>query len=147
MTTEPSRTLVLRTSRVAYALFGGILGASLVLVAFVAVVKEPTLWAAAAVMAVILVIVLAWLATTTLSLAAHTIHYRSLFLKTDVPLADIISAKLVIGFSGYKPYQRLVLTTRRNSGSEETIIKTGLFDRAQAKEWVDALNARRSPVR
>jgi hypothetical protein len=130
-----------------YALWGSILGASFILIAFVAITKEPTLWVPAVVTGGILVVVLTWLATTTLILSVDAMHYRSVLVRADVPLAEIISAKLVIGFSGYKPYQRLVVTTRKNSGNKEIIINTGLFDRAQVKQWVDALNARRSSSR
>lgn len=65
---------------------------------------------------------------------------QSLFVKTNVPLERVISAKLVIGFSGYKPYQRLVVTIMENDGENEITINPGWFDRSQLKSWLDALN-------
>jgi hypothetical protein len=147
MRSGPTPLLVLRTSTAMYVLSGSILGGSFVLVAFVAIVKEPTLWLPATVMGAVLAIVLTWLATTTLSLTTDAIHYRSLLVRTDVPLADVLRAKFVTGFSGYKPYQRLVLTVREKSGQRDIVINTGLFDRAQIKRWMDLLNARRSSYR
>jgi hypothetical protein len=125
-----------------YALFGGILGAAFILGAIVAMVKEPALWVPTAVMGLILTTFLSWLATTTLTLAKDTIHYRSLFVRTDVPLRDVITAKFITGFSGYKPFQRIVVTVRENSRHKEITINAGLFDPGEIKRWIDALNLR-----
>jgi hypothetical protein len=74
-------------------------------------------------------------------------HYRSLLVRTDLPLAHVIRAKFVTGFSGYKPYQRIVVTVREKSSQRDVIINTGLFDPAEIKRWVAALDERRSSPR
>lgn len=136
--------VVLRASATMYALFVGIMGAVFIFAAFVAITKEPAFWFPTAVMGVILSGILLWLATTSLMLASGAIHYRSLFVTKDLPLSDIVKARFISGFSGFKPHQRLVLTVRMLHGDREITINLGLFDRAQIGRWVDTLNARLS---
>lgn len=125
-----------------YALFGGILGAVFILTAVVAVAKEPALWFPAAVMGLILASYLSWLATTSLALTSDAIHYRSLFVTKDVRLSDIVDAEFVVGFSSFKPHQRLLITIRGTGVQNEITINLGLFDRTEIGSWMGTLNAR-----
>jgi hypothetical protein len=135
---------ILRTSRVMYALFCSILGLVFLLGAFVAIAKEPAFWLPTAIMGGVLVAFVSWMATTSLTLAKDNIHYRSLFIATDVLLSEIAQANFVIGASSFKPYQRLVLSVRGTDGNREITINLGLFDRAEIRGWLAALNARLS---
>lgn len=92
----------------------------------------------------ILIAFLSWMAMTSLTLASESIHYRSLFVRKDVQLSDIVKVAFIVGFSSFKPHQRLVLTIRKHSGVSEVTINMGLFDRGEIRRWVDALNARLS---
>jgi hypothetical protein len=83
---------ILRTSRVMYALFCSILGLVFLLGAFVAIAKEPAFWLPTAIMGGVLVAFVSWMATTSLTLAKDNIHYRSLFIATDVLLSEIVQA-------------------------------------------------------
>ena len=78
-----------------------------------------------------------WFKTTALRIENSVIHYRSLFGKADIPVNDIISAKLKVGFSGYKPYQRLVVRARERSCEHEYILNLTLFIRDAIYEWLD----------
>jgi hypothetical protein len=147
MTTRTAPRTVLRTSPMMYALFGGIIGAVFILAVFVAIAKEPGFWFPTTVMGIILAGILSWLATTTLTLSGDVVRYRSLFVSKNVRLADIVRAKFSVGFISFKPYQRLVLTVRKQRGERDITINTGLFDRAEIRQWVDALNAQRRGLR
>jgi hypothetical protein len=127
-----------------YVLFCGIFGLVFLLGALVATEKEPALWLPTAITGGILVALVSWMATTSLALAEDTIHYRSLFITKDVLLSDITRANFVVGFSSFKPYQRLVLSVRGTDGNREITINLGLFDRAEIRGWLAALNARLS---
>jgi hypothetical protein len=127
-----------------YALFCGILGLVFLLAAFVAIAKEPAFWLPTVIMGGVLVAVVSWMATTSLTLAKDSIHYRSLFVGKEVLLSAVVKANFIIGPSSFKPYQRLVLSVRGTDGNRETTINLGLFDRAEIREWLAALNARLS---
>jgi hypothetical protein len=133
---------MLRTSRTMYALFGGVSGLVFVFAIFVSVTKDPAFWLPTTLCGVVLASFLTWMATTTLTLASDCVHYRSLFVKRDVPLADVVSAKFRAGFSSSKPFQRLVLTVREQRGRRDVTINAGLFDPADIRRFMDALNAR-----
>jgi hypothetical protein len=138
--TPLAEVLVLRTSAANYWLVGGIMCAAFVLGIFVAVTKD--VWQPTVISGFLLAAVMSVFWSTTLKLTSDAIHYRSLFVRTNVLLSDVIAAKFVVGFSGYKPYQRLVITVREKSGEKEITINNGLFDRIQIERWIDALNAR-----
>jgi hypothetical protein len=138
----PEPQIVLRTSRTMYALFGGILGLVFLFAIYVSVTKEPAFWLATALSGIVLASFLTWMATTTLALTSDCVHYRSLFVKRDVPLAEVVSAKFRAGFSGSKPFQRLVLTVREQRDRRDVTINAGLFDPADIRRFMDALNAR-----
>lgn len=140
--TPLAEVLVLRTSSANYWFVGGIIGSAIVLGIFGAVTKTSDLWPPTGIMGFLLAAVMSVFWTTTLTLTSDAIHYRSLFVRTNVLLSDVIAAKFVVGFSGYKPYQRLVITVREKSGEKEITINNGLFDRTQIERWVDALNMR-----
>jgi hypothetical protein len=140
----PKPQPVLRTSATMYALFGGISGAVFMLATLVTITKEPTFWFPTAITGGILIAFLSWMATTSLTLASESIHYRSLFVRKNVQLSDIVKVAFIVGFSSFKPHQRLVLTIRKHSGVSEVTINMGLFDRGEIRRWVDALNARLS---
>jgi len=78
-----------------------------------------------------------WFKTTVLRIDNNIIHYRSLFGKADIPITDIISAKLKVGFSGYKPFERLVVIARERSGEREYILNLTLFTRDAICEWLE----------
>ena len=110
----------------------------------VAATKGPDVWPPTATLGLLLVAAMSVLLSTKLDLASDAIHYRSLFVGINVPLARVVAAKFVTGFRGYKFYQRLVITVRENTGEKEITINVGLFDLAQINQWVNALNARLS---
>jgi hypothetical protein len=125
-----------------YALFGGIAGSVFIFSAFVALTKEPAFWLATGMAGMVLAAFLSWMATTKLTLGIDSIHYRSLFVTKDISLVDVVEAKIGLGFRSSQPFQRLVLKVRGQRGKREITINLGLFDLAEAKKWVDALNAR-----
>jgi hypothetical protein len=139
-TCEPQ--VVVRTSPPFYWLVGGILGSGLVLGVFVVIARTSAAWPPTAILGCLLAAAMSVLLSTKLTLTADSIHYRSLFVRRDVPLADIVGAKFVAGFSSFKPHQRLIVTVRGRSGQRDITINTGLFDRTEIKRWVDTLNAR-----
>lgn len=77
--------------------------------------------------------------TTTLSLTSDAIHYRSLLHSVHIALADVVKVESAFGFIAfsYKPYQRIVVTVREESGGDkEIILNGGLFDQREIKQWV-----------
>lgn len=148
MNSEVKLPLVLQTTKVLFALVGGILGAVFVLGVVVAITKpEAGAWPAPLMSGCLLALAVGSLRSAKLVLTEDAIHYRFFLKRTDVPLADIADAKFVIGFSGYKPFQRLVVKTRKESGNKEIIINVGWFDPPKIKQWVKGLDARRSSIR
>ena len=137
-----SSKLVLRTSSIFYWLIGGILGGAFVLGLLVAVTKASDVWPPTAIVGFLLVAAIAVLLSTRLAEEEDGIHYRSLFIKIDVPVGQIAAAKFVTGFSGNGPYQRIVIVVRDKFGEREITINAGLFDCAKVKQLVDNLNAR-----
>jgi hypothetical protein len=123
-----------------YVLFCGIFGLVFILGALVAIAKEPALWLPTVIMGAVLAVFVSWMATTSLTLTKDTIRYRSLFAAKDVLLSEVVKANFVTGPSGFKPYQRLVLSVRGTGGSSEITINLGLFDRAEIGEWLTALD-------
>jgi hypothetical protein len=95
--------------------------------ATVTIVKHLELWPTIA-MGGVFAAILLWLWTTKLTIGSDALHYRSLFVRRDVPLADIVGARFVTGSSSTKPYQRLVVTVKGKSGRRDITINTGLFD-------------------
>jgi len=134
----------LRTAPSFYWLFGGIFGAVFVLSASVAITKEPDFWIPTSIMGFILAAVLSWGTTTKLTLTDDTIHYRSFLIRKDIPLTDIIKIESATGFIAfsYKPYQRIIITRRDQSGKKEIILNGGLFDQGEIKRWVETTNSR-----
>ena len=134
----------LRTSRIMYVLFCGIFGLVFILGALVAIAKEPALWLPMVIMGAVLVVFVSWMATTSLTLTEDTIRYRSLFAAKDVSLSEVVKANFVTRPSSFKPYQRIVLSVHGTGRNREITINLGLFDRAEIREWLTALNARLS---
>jgi hypothetical protein len=124
--------------------FVGIFGLVFLLGALVAIVKEPALWLPTAIMGGVLAVFVSWMVTTSLTLGENYVHYRSLFIVTDVIISEIKEGNFVVGPSSFKPYQRLVLLVRGIEGTKEVTINLGLFDRAAIRAWFAALNARLS---
>jgi hypothetical protein len=85
---------------------------------------------------------LTWLVTTHLTLGQAAIHYRSLLVTRDMLILEIASAKFVIGFGAYQPYQRIVIPMRTMPEAREIVPNAGLFDRGAARRWVETLNSR-----
>jgi len=141
MTTIELPVLVVRTTRVMYWLLGGSFGAVFLFSATV-ILREPAFWIPTTALGVVLAITLSWLATTSLTLASDALHYRALFVRVDLMLSEIIQAKFVTGFSGYKPYQRVVLRVRAESGEKDLIVNAGLFDPRQVRRLIESLNSR-----
>jgi hypothetical protein len=135
-------SLVLRTSAAFYWLVGGILGAAFVFGILVAATKAPDLWPPTLILGFLLASAMSALLSTTLALTSDAIRYRSLFVKTDVPLSDVVTVKVVVGFSNFKPYQRIVITVREKSGQKDITINTGLFDRTEIRRWIAAIDER-----
>jgi hypothetical protein len=140
--TQWASQVVLRTSPVFYWLVGGILGAGLILGIFVVIARTTAGWPPTVILGCLLAAAMSVLLSTKLALTADSIHYRSLFVRRDVPLADVLEARFVAGFSSSKPYQRLIITVRESSGQRDITINTGLFDRTEIRRWVKTLNAR-----
>jgi hypothetical protein len=138
----PQRLLILRTSPPFYWLVGGILGAAVTLGIFVVTFKTSAGWPPTFILACLLIAILSVFVSTKLVLAVDSIHYRSLFVTTNIPVADIVAAKFVVGFGGLKPYQRLVITVSDSGRKRDIAINAGLFDRAAIRQWVDTLNVR-----
>ena len=127
-----------------YLLLGGISGTVFVFSVVVAWSKEPSIWPLSVLIGLIVLGYMSWLTTTRLIVTDDAIHYRSLFVRVDVPLADVARAVFARGFVplSYKPYFRIVLTLRSGSGSsKERTINAGLFDPVETKRWVDTLNS------
>jgi len=142
MTVASKSLLVLRTSPAFYWLVGGILGGALALGLFVVITRTSAAWPPTLILACLLVAAMSIFLSTKLVLTSDSIYYRSLFVKKEVALADIIAAKFVAGFSAFKPHQRLVITVRQQRGKRDITINAGLFDRMEIRKWSDALNAR-----
>lgn len=119
----------------------GIPAAVLVLVVTVAILKKPNLWELpTATMVFMLVVSVLWGKTTTLTLTHDSIHYRSLLKRVDIALADVINLDYAFGFVplSYKPYQRIVITVRENSGEKKITLNAGLFNQGEINRWVKA---------
>jgi len=141
---EPIREL--RTQPVLCVLFGGIFGAPFLLVTFLAIAKEPTFWVFSGFVGISLAIILAWFATTRLTLTSDSIRYRSLLSKTDVPLASILSVRFEQGFVpfSYKPYLRVIITVRDGARKRDITLNAGLFHPGRVRRWIETVNARSS---
>jgi hypothetical protein len=124
------------------AIFGGILGGTILLGASVAITKEPTFWYPTTALGCGLAVILSWLGTTTLTLKDDAIGYRSLFVRRDIPLINIARVEFTTEFYPFKPYQRVCIVLRDKPSRESIIIGAGLFDRAQIAQWVRVVNAR-----
>lgn len=135
---------VLRTSQQTTWFLVGMPGAVLVFSSIVTL-KESSFWLPTTMVAIMLVIAIFLVKTTTLSLSHDAIHYQSLLRKVDIALADVVKVESAFGFVAfsYKPYQRIVVTVRKTSGDKEKeiILNGGLFDQREIKQWVEACNA------
>ena len=141
---ESVPTTVLHTTRVMYLLWGGLLLIPFASAVVVAWSKRPSLWPLAALMGLVFVGYMYWLATTRLILTDDAIHYRSLLVRVDVPLRDVVKAVFARGFVpfSYQPYFRIILTLRDGSGSsKEKTLNAGLFDMVETQRWVNTLNS------
>jgi hypothetical protein len=130
-----------RTALPAWVIFGGILGATILLGASVAMTKEPALWYPTAVAACCLTVILSWLGTTTLSLKDDTIQYRSLLVRRQIPLVSNDRVEFTTEPVPFKPYQRICFLLRQKPKEDSIIINAGLFDPAQIADWVRQVNA------
>jgi len=138
-----------RTQPALYALFGGLFGAPFLLCTFITLAWEPTFWVPSAFVGISLAIILAWLATTRLTLTSDAIRYRSLFSRTDVPLASILKVRFEQGFVpfSYKPYLRVIITVRGGARKKDVTLNAGLFHQARVRRWIETVNARLSSGR
>jgi hypothetical protein len=136
----------LRTQPTIYALYGGLFGAPVLLGVFVAIAKEPTLWPPTAAVGLMLAILMSWLMTTRLTLTSDSIHYRSLFSRTRVPLANVLKVRFERGFVAfsYRPYLRVIITFRDGAGKKDIMLNAGLFDPALVGRWIDTVNSKLS---
>ncbi len=141
---EPIREL--RTQPVLYVLFGGLFGGPFLLATFITIAWEPTFWVGSAFVGISLAIILAWLATTRLTLTSDAIRYRSLLSRTDVPLASIRSVLFEQGFIpfSYKPYFRVIITTRDGAVKKDITLNAGLFHLAKVNLWIETVHAKLS---
>jgi hypothetical protein len=131
----------LRTASVHYWLIGGIIGLPTTYGLYIAVARMPAVWPPTLMLGGSLAFVLVLFLSTKLTLTHDIVHYRSLFVTRDISLDVIARAQFLVGFSGYKPYQRIVVTVRTKEGEKDVTINTGLFDRAEIRRWMGALNA------
>jgi len=121
------------------------LGAVFMFSAAVTAFFDRSIWEPTVMMGVLVVAEMAWFISTRLILTDSEIYYRSLFIRTQVPLAKVVAAKFEIGFVAfsYKPYQRVVLTIQDESGNKKDItINAGLLDRDQVRRWVADVKSR-----
>lgn len=128
---------VLRTSQQTTWFLVGMPGAVLVFSSMVTL-KEPSFWLPTTMVAIMLVIAIFLVKTTSLSLSHDAIHYQSLLRKVDIALADVVKVESAFGFVAfsYKPYQRIIITVRKTSADKEIILNGGLFDQREIKQWV-----------
>ena len=98
-------------------------------------------------MGVMLAAVIFLFVSTKLVLTRDTLHYRSFLVRVDLAVADIMKVRSERGFIAfsYKPFQRIVVTVRdETGGSKEITLNGGLFDVREIKRWVGTLNSRLS---
>ncbi len=147
MTTQTSSLRIVRTALPAWVIFGGILGATVLFGAYVAMTKEPAFWYPTAVLACSITVILSWLGTTTLSLKGDAIQYRSLLVRREIPLTSINRVEFAAEPTPFKPYQRVCFLFRHKPERDSITINAGLFDRIQIVEWVCDVNARLRDMR
>lgn len=138
----PLPDLELRTSAASYKLIGGILGPVIVLCASVAIAKEPELWWFAIAIGLMLAFAMIIFRSTKLALTDELLDYRCLFVRKTVPLVDIVKAKFLLGFSGYKPFMRIEVKTRGGNGEKEIIINVAWFETSQIRKLIQILDAK-----
>lgn len=138
----PTPKHVLRTSKQASWFLVGMPAAVFVLIA-TGIPTEPSLWLPTTMMAILLIIAVLLIKTTTLSLTQDSIHYRSLLRRVHINLADVVKAECAFGFVAfsYTPYQRIVITVQKVSGDKEIVLNGGLFNQREIKQWVDVCNS------
>ena len=137
---------VIRTARhMAWFLVGipAVATSTVFLPIFAGVPLDSGYLGATMIMAILLIIAVLLVKTTALSLTSDAIHYRSLLHRVQIDLADVVKVECAFGFIAfsYKPYQRIVVTTRGKSGDKEIILNGGLFDQREIKQWVDTCNS------
>jgi hypothetical protein len=96
-----------------------------------------TIWPPTLLVELCLIGILFWFKTTTLKVDGNMIHYRSLFGKADIPIRNIISARVMVGFSGYDPYVRLVVRAREKDRERKHTLNLTLFTRDDIYKWLD----------
>lgn len=138
----PTPMTVLRTESAAYWLLVGIPAAVFVFSAMVTL-KEPSFLPPTIVIAIMLVIAVLLVKTTTLSLTPDAIHYRSLLRRVDIALADVVGVEYATGFIAfsYKPYKRIVVTVRDTFGVKKIILNGGLFSPREIVQWIKVCNS------
>jgi hypothetical protein len=127
-----------------FLLTGGILGSAFVLGIVVAATRAPSAWPPTLVMGLLLLAAMAILKTTKLVLTDEAIHFRSLFSVKHIKLMEVVKADFLTGFSGQKPYQRIVVAVRSKSPDikKDVVINAGLLDPVQVRNWMNALKSR-----
>jgi hypothetical protein len=141
MTAQTSSHTIVRTALPAWVLFGGILGATVLFGAYVAMTKEPGFWYPTAILACSLAVILSWLGTTMLTLKEGTIQYRSLLIRREIPLTSINRVEFTTKPAPFKPYQLVCFLLRHKPKEDSIDINAGLFDRTQIVDWVRDVNA------
>jgi len=118
------------------------MGPVVLLGVYVAILKDSASWTPTVISGIILLVYILGLARARLILSTDCVRYRYLFDRGTIGLKEIVSAKQVMGFSGYKPFLRVVLVLQSGHGEKEKILNAGPFDTRETKRWVDSLNAR-----
>jgi hypothetical protein len=73
-------------------------------------------------------------------LVDNEVRYRSLLVSKRLRVSQIAHAKFLIGFSGVKPFQRVVF--RMRDRNDEIMLNAGLFEPKAIRTWVEHLNQR-----
>lgn len=134
--------LELRTSSSFYMLIGGILAPIVVLGIFTAITKDPSFWWLTLIIGLMLAMAMIVLWSAKLELTDEKLDYRCLFIRTTVALVDIAEAKSLMNFSGYKPFMRIEMQVRGESGEKEILMNVAWFERSQTRKLMQALDAK-----
>jgi hypothetical protein len=141
-----ARVTVLKTSRAMWILFGAPYPTVALMAAVAAVVTDRGFWIVAIVLGLFSAVLLSWLRTARLVLTDQAVHYRALLVRKDLPLPNIIGAKMEFGIKGSGPIQRVVFDVSGAPKHTKITINAGLFDGRQCRQWVETLNDRLATV-
>ena len=134
MSNQPSA--ILRTGWGWYAAFSG-LALFMLILGINAGLRSSSFWLPNAIAELFPICMLIWFKTTVLRIDDHMLHYRSLFGNADIPIRNVLSARVMVGFSGYDPYIRLVVRAREKDSERTYILNLTLFTRDDIYKWLD----------